>query len=141
MPDTRRETVDELFRLLTDRRYADLDRVLADDAVFDVAYYPADAPGPNPTVGRAAVRQMFADVVAAMFDPFEFRVVECYLGADPEIAVVEYTTRGTARPTKRPYENRYVGIMRIGNGKVRLWREYHNPEQMAASFGNASGRR
>src|SRR4051794_22148914 len=130
MPDARADAVHALFGLLNERRYGDLATVLTDDAVFDVAYYPADAPGPNPVVGSTAVTAMFTDVVANLFDPFEFTVEECYLGADADVVVVEYTSRGTARPTGRPYQNRYVGILRVADGKVRLWREYHNPEQM-----------
>lgn len=139
MADERLVTVEALFSLLSQRRYADLGQLLAEDVVFDVAYYPADAAGSNPTIGRDAVTSMFTDVVAALFDPFEFTVVETYLGTDPDVIIVEYTSRGTARPTGRDYDNRYVGIMRVRDGKVQLWREYHNPEQMTAAFGSASG--
>jgi ketosteroid isomerase-like protein len=139
MADQRLETIESLFALLNERRYADLGQLLTEDAVFDVAYYPADGAGRNPTIGRAAVTSMFTDVVAALFDPFTFSVTETYLGVEPEVIIVEYTSRGRARPTGREYENRYVGVMRINDGQLRLWREYHNPEQMTAAFGTASG--
>jgi ketosteroid isomerase-like protein len=139
MTDQRLTTIDALFTLLNEQRYPDLDRLLADDVVFDVAYYPVGGLGDNPTVGREAVTSMFTDVVAKLFDPFEFAVVETYLGAEPDVVIVEYTSHGTARSTGRDYSNRYVGVFRIRDGKVQLWREYHNPEQMTAAFGSASG--
>lgn len=139
MADQRLETIGALFALLNERRYADLGQFLAEEAVFDVAYYPADAAGANPTIGREAVTTMFTDVVAMLFDPFMFSVLDTYLGADPEVVIVEYASRGRARPTGRDYQNRYVGVMRIRDSKVHFWREYHNPEQMTAAFGSASG--
>lgn len=138
--DPRTEVVRELLARITAREFDRIGEMLCDDVVFDVAYFPDDAASlQNPVRGRAAVQETFATVVAGMFDPFVFSLDASYPGVDPEVVVVEYSTTGTATPTGRPYANRYAGIMRVRDGRLAFWREYHNPEQMVKSFGSTSG--
>lgn len=136
MPD-RRKIIEHLFARLSAREFGALAELLDDDAVFDVAYAPAGTA--FPVRGATAVQAMFEAGVATMFSRLEFAVLATYPGQDPGVIVVEYASSGVAAPTGRPYSNRYAGIFTIRNGKVALWREYHNPERMIEAFGNPRG--
>lgn len=139
MPDTRKNTVEDLFARLSARQFGSLRELLDDDAVFDVAYMPDDASFPKPVRGAKAVQAVFETGVASMFSRLDFEILETYLGSDPGVIVVEYASSGVAAPTGRPYSNRYVGVFRIRDGRIAQWREYHNPERMVEAFGSASG--
>lgn len=139
MPDSRKNTVEDLFARLSARQFGSLRELLDDDAVFDVAYMPDDASFPKPVRGAKAVQAVFETGVASMFSRLDFEILETYLGSDPGVIVVEYASSGVAAPTGRPYSNRYVGVFRIRDGRIAQWREYHNPERMVEAFGSASG--
>ena len=82
---------------------------------------------------------MFETRTAGLFSELRFEVLGTYPGEDPEVIVVEYASSGVAAPTGRSYSNRYAGVFKVRDGKVRLWREYHNPERMRDAFGNPDG--
>jgi len=43
------------------------------------------------------------------------------------VVVLEYEVHGEAVQTGRPYNNRFVSIVTIGDGKVTRWRDYLDP--------------
>jgi uncharacterized protein len=112
----------------------DVADLLTEDAVFDVPYADASAME-MPVRGREAFAATFAWVVAELFDPFLLEPIEEYLGADPEVLIVEYRSEGAIKANGSPYANRYVGVFRIRDGKIALWREYYNPEVMTRAAG------
>jgi ketosteroid isomerase-like protein len=137
--DERRSTVTELFELRNAGKHDAVGALFTADGVFDVVHFPANSAMGNPTVGRDAIHKVFAEIVPGLFEGMRFEIVETYLCEDPELVVVEYATRATARPTGKPYSNRYVGIVRVCNGQIAVWREYHNPERMTEAFGSPAG--
>ena len=139
MPDRRKKTIEDLFSRLNARQFETLEEMLDDDAIFDVAYMPENASFPNPVRGAKAFQGVFETSVATMFNPLRFEILETYLGEDPDVIVVEYSSSGVAAPTGRPYSNRYVGIFTVRGGTIAQWREYHNPERMVEAFGSPSG--
>ncbi len=102
--------------------------LLADDVEFDLAYAPEMLP--MPTRGRPAVRELVANVIGGMFDPFVIDVRSIYPGAERGVLVAEYASEATVVHNGKRYLNRYVGIFRVDDdGHVAFWREYHNPEE------------
>jgi ketosteroid isomerase-like protein len=139
LTDRRKTTVEDLFSRLNARQFGTLGELLDDDAVFDVAYMPDNSSFPNPVRGATAVQDLFETGVASMFKPLDFEILETYLGENPDVIVVEYSSSGVAARTGRPYSNRYVGIFKVRDGRIAQWREYHNPERMVEAFGSPSG--
>jgi hypothetical protein len=88
-----------------------------------------------PVRGRAAVVDLFASILGPMFERFTIAPDEIFLGADPDIAVVTYTSDAVVKHNGKPYRNRYVGIFRFRNGEIVAWREYHNPEETTRAMG------
>lgn len=60
---------------------------------------------------------------------------------DPNVAVVELSTRGRAIPTGRPFNQSYVIVFETKEGKLWRYREYWNPLVSIEAFGEgwASG--
>jgi hypothetical protein len=46
---------------------------------------------------------------------------------NPDVVVAEFSIRGKALTTGRPYNQRYVSILEAKNGKIWHYREYFNP--------------
>ena len=54
---------------------------------------------------------------------------------DPEMAAVELATAGRVLPSGRAYNQRYVVIFEVKNGKLWRYREYWNPLIAIEAFG------
>jgi ketosteroid isomerase-like protein len=121
------ETVRALFTRLSARDFESMGELLDDDVEFDLAFAPEFLP--MPTKGRTAVLELVGNVIGGMFEPFSIGITELYPGADPEVIVAEYASDAVVKHNGNRYENRYVGIFRVVEGKVTFWREYHNPEE------------
>lgn len=52
---------------------------------------------------------------------------------DPEVIVVEYELVGTVNATGEEQSAQFIGVLRVRNGKVVLWREYQDAARMAAA--------
>jgi ketosteroid isomerase-like protein len=98
--------------------------LLADDVVFE---YVISVPGyPRRLEGRQNIIDLYND-----YD--SFMAVKSADGLcvyrDPEASVVilEYEVHGESVQTGRPYNNRFVSIVTIGDGKVTRWRDYLDP--------------
>ena len=101
---------------------------LADDAVLEM---PFAAPGrPTRVEGAANVCAFTAAGRAAFPGRFdECRTVAVHETADPDTIVVEYELGGTvgSHRAKAPF----IGVLRVRDGKVVLWREYQDRTAIA----------
>lgn len=130
----RREAIlRDLFARLNAGQYASIGELITDDAVFDVPYAPPAEGVTLPAIGRDAFVRMFTEATANLFSEIEMTVGDIYLGADAGVAVVEYRSKGTVSFTGRPYRNSYCGIFRFREGRIALWREYFNPQELEKS--------
>jgi len=107
------------------------DENLADDVVLEM---PFAAPGrPRRIDGAANVRAYTAAGRAA----FPARLDECrpvavHDTADPEVIVVEYELGGTIGGHRASAP--FIGVLRVRDGKVALWREYQDGAAIAAAL-------
>jgi hypothetical protein len=131
--DPRDTMLRDLFARLNARRYDSIGELLSDDAVFDVPYAPPSEGVTLPAVGRAAFVRMFTEATAQLFSKIEMSIADIYLGADADVAIVEYASQGIVSFTGRPYSNRYCGVFRFRDGRITLWREYFNPKELEKS--------
>jgi uncharacterized protein len=119
------EIIERLFSCLNAGDYAALADMVTDDAVFEVPY--ADLL----VEGREEFVKVFSETTAVMFDGMTLTIDHIYMCERPAPAVVvEYRSTATLRSTQRPYSNRYAGIFLIRDGRIALWREYFNPQEL-----------
>ncbi|MEV5746251.1 nuclear transport factor 2 family protein [Actinoallomurus sp. NPDC052308] len=65
----------------------------------------------------------------------EFRDVRVHETTDPETIVVEYEMAGTVTTTGRSAAAPFVLVLRVHDGRVRLWREYQPTLAIADALG------
>lgn len=110
-----------LSGLVEGEDYYDL---LADDVVME---YIISVPGyPRRAEGRQAVIDLYAnyDDYMSIRSADNLRV---YRDRDQSVVVLEYAVHGTARQTGSAYDNHFVSILTVKNGKVAHWRDYLDP--------------
>jgi ketosteroid isomerase-like protein len=108
---------------------------LADDVVIEM---PFARPGrPRRIEGRDQVLAFFGPQRAAFPVRFEeVRNIVIHDTSDPEIIVVEYELAGTVLTTGHQASAPFIGVLRVRDGKIALWREYQNTPAIDAALGH-----
>ena len=98
--------------------------LLADDVVFE---YVISVPGyPRRVEGR----QNIVELYRGYGDYMDLRSADnlrVHRDAETSVVVLEYEVHGTSVQTGRPYDNRFVSVVTINDGKVTHWRDYLDP--------------
>jgi len=98
--------------------------LLADDVVFE---YVISVPGyPRRVEGRQDVIDLYGDYDSFMTVRSADRL-RVYRDSAASVVVLEYEVHGQSAQTGRPYDNRFVSIVTVGDGKVTRWRDYLDP--------------
>ncbi len=106
--------------------------MLADDVVFE---YVISVPGyPGRVEGRQSIIDLYSDYDSYMTVQ---RADNLRVHRDPaaSVAVLEYEVHGESAQTGRPYNNRFVSIITVKEGKVTWWRDYLDPVAVFESSG------
>ena len=98
--------------------------LLADDVVVE---FVISVPGyPSRVQGRQNVIDLYSD-----YDSFmkvqSADSLRVYRDPAASVAVLEYEVHGTSVQTGNRYDNRFVSIVTITDGKVTRWRDYLDP--------------
>ncbi len=115
------------------RDYASCARYLSDDIYADWPYRPMPTI-PDRVTGKDKLIAFFrGDVDGSQnggldeFTPLSYQIESIHELVDPDILIAEYTSHAQHIPSGKPYENKYVGIMKFRDGEICYWREYVNP--------------
>ena len=98
--------------------------LLADDVVFE---YIISVPGyPRRVEGRQNVIDLYSGYgdFMTMHTADNLRI---YRDREASVVVLEYEVHGQSARTGRPYDNRFVSIITVKDGKVTHWRDYLDP--------------
>ena len=129
--DQNAEIIRTLFARLSAGNYDDMARLFAEDIEFDTPFAPADYA--MHVVGRGPLTEALSRI-GSTFEQVVFEVDRTYPGADGETIVVEYHSHATVKRNGKAYTNRYVGIFRVRDVAIALWREYYNPEVLTSAM-------
>jgi uncharacterized protein len=124
------ELVRGLFAAVGTRDLDHLGKMVAEDVRFEAPY----AGDGISVVGREALVDMFGSTLGGFVDRLHLEITALYPGLNSDVLVAEYQSKATVLSTGRPYENRYIGVFERRNGLLALWREYFNPEILAAAL-------
>mgnify|MGYP001585383689 CR=1 FL=1 len=98
--------------------------LLADDVVFE---FVISVPGyPRRVEGRDAVRDLYRDYDDYM-DVHSADGLRVYRDNDASVVVLEYEVHGHPVHGGAAYDNRFVSIVTVSDGKVVHWRDYLDP--------------
>ena len=128
------ERVQEIVRCLGQFDFDGVRARLSSDFVQEYPYR-AMADSPDQIEGADAFIA-FCQPGMTAFEPYAFTIEFLYETADSTIVIAEYASHTRLLATGAPYGNRYVGIFVFGDdGLLERWREYLNPQVIAAAFG------
>lgn len=127
-----RRVVMDFLTGLEDKDMARVNGVWAEDAVQEMPYAPAYFP--SRVVGREALIAQYAgwpqNAGKARFtDGIRF-----YPTRDPGVVLVEYRGITDIVPTGRIYDQHYIGVFHVEDGKIALFREYFDPNVFVHAF-------
>lgn len=95
-----------------------------EDVEFEAPYAPG---GANRIVGRQDVAN-YMPVVLEFFTIEELVETAQYRCTDPELVILEfYALNGVGVKTGLPYDQKYINVIRVRNGKIVQYRDYWNP--------------
>jgi ketosteroid isomerase-like protein len=109
--------------------------MMADDAVMEFPYAPPG--GVQRLVGRAALTEHlrgFADILAIeqMTEPTVHRTQE------PGVVILEFGCIGRGVKTGQPYNQVYISVIKLRDGRIVHYRDYWNPLLVIAAVGGAA---
>jgi ketosteroid isomerase-like protein len=133
-----RQVVLDFLTGLEDKDMARVNGVWADDAVQEMPYAPNGFP--NRVVGKEALIKQYAGWPQNAGRAKFTKGIRFYPTLDPEIVAVEFHGVSEILSTGRTYDQRYFGLFHVVNGKIRLFREYFDPNVFARAFGLDEGR-
>jgi uncharacterized protein len=98
--------------------------LLADDVIFE---YVISVPGyPKRVQGRQNIIDLYGDYDTYM-TVRSANHLQVYRDREASVVVLEYQVHGKSVQTGHPYNNRFVSIVTVENGKVSRWRDYLDP--------------
>jgi ketosteroid isomerase-like protein len=128
--DIAREFIEALGALDMERHFSFWD----EDGVME---FPFQAAGfPTTFTGRR-------EIVAALggmpeqLSAFSIHDLRLMGTGEPGVFVAEFRSEATVRASGRPYDQRYICVIEVRDGQVVLFREYNDPQRVAAAFAPA----
>lgn len=123
---------ERLLRIMLDRLgVLDFDAVellLTEDAAFETPFRD----GPRVTQGRNAIMALLRGSMIPFFTRMNFEIRALYPSEDPAFLVAEYVS-DCDTTTGGKYANRYITLVEVRDGRIKLFREYYSPLARAAA--------
>lgn len=106
--------------------------MLADEVVFE---FVISVPGyPKRVEGRQGIIDLYGDYDRYM-DVHSADNLRVHRDPADSAVVLEYEVHGESVQSGRPYNNRFVSVITVKNGKVTWWRDYLDPVAVFESAG------
>lgn len=120
-----------MLRFLEEKDIPSWHKLWNEDAVQEMPFAPKGFP--TRLEGKQALLNQYKDL-PNNFVSMKFPIESIMTMEDPNIVVFEY--RGVIElKTGGTYNNRYIGMLKIKNGKISLFKEYFDPVILNESFG------
>lgn len=132
-----RKAVLDFLTGLEDKDMARVNGVWAEDGVQEMPYAPKNFP--RRVAGKEALIRQYATWPQNSGKARFTDGVVFYPTRDPSIVITEYHGVSEIVPTKRTYDQRYIGVFHVENGKITLFREYFDPNVFSFAFGLEEG--
>ncbi|MBX3076404.1 nuclear transport factor 2 family protein [Candidatus Obscuribacterales bacterium] len=126
------QVVREFLKSLEDKDMEKFASVWADDAVQEMPYSPQNFP--KRIEGKANLVAHYSAWPENSGKASFTKELVFYPTLDPEVVFVEYHGVCEIKTTGRIYDQRYGGLFRAVNGKIKLFREYFDPNVFSHAF-------
>lgn len=107
-----------------------------DDAVLEFPFAPEGFP---PSVeGQPAIEKYFRDALAVV-TPIDYPDQVVTPLADPDACLIEFGSRLTVGDNPTVFENKYITIVRVRDGKIAHFKEHYDSVKRLAGFPSGEG--
>lgn len=107
-----------------------------DDAVQEMPFAPEGFP--DRLEGKADVRRQYGGL-PAMMRSLRYPVRDLQTLEDPAWVVAQYEGLHDFADGSGHYNQRYIGVWQIEDGRIRLFREFFDPKVLTDSWGDRLG--
>ena len=98
-------------------------QMFAEDGVME---FPYALPSPRRVEGREALAAHLG-YLARLVELLSVSDVVKHETTDPEVFIVEFASSGRAVATGEPFEQRYISVIRVRDGRIVHYKDYWNP--------------
>ncbi|WP_035844255.1 nuclear transport factor 2 family protein [Kitasatospora azatica] len=128
-----RAVFQKLLDGITERRFAELAELYAEDAVVETVFAPV---GPRRFEGRAALKERFAEIAANL--PVQLTATNVVIREtdDPEVVVTEWNYQVHHRVTGRDFEVANIQVLQVRDGLIVSSRDFHDHLALAVAGGD-----
>ncbi|WP_181035136.1 nuclear transport factor 2 family protein [Arthrobacter sp. B0490] len=136
--DANERTVLGYFRHMKRKQWDEFGELWNDDAVQQAFFRPDGLDNfiPERFVGREPILAHYRKAIANRRE-HEFWIDVLHRTEDPDIFVVECRGRSVVGENDRVYENRYVFIFELRDGRIAYLKEYADPLPVMRAFSGA----
>jgi len=119
-----------VLRAIERRDFYEVAELFDPDGVFDCPYSPG---GPATARGRDAVIALLRGSAETMWKTFAFTMDREYPCTDPAFAIAEYHSEALLH-NGRTYRNRYITVCEARDGRIVLFREHFDPQEIVGGM-------
>lgn len=98
--------------------------LFADDIIFEFPY--AQAPNPKRLNGKAAMQQ-YLERLADVLEIHSFTSPIIHVSANSPVFFAQFEAHGTNLEKGSPYEQHYISVVQVKDGKIARYQDYWNP--------------
>ncbi|AIQ71717.1 nuclear transport factor 2 family protein [Paenibacillus graminis] len=118
----------QLIHLFADhyihKDYAAFFNLFADDVVFEFPY--AQEPNPKRLDGKAALQQ-YLEKLGKVLEITSFTTPVIHIAAGAPVFFAQFEASGKNMATGRPYEQSYISVVEVQDGRIVRYQDYWNP--------------
>jgi uncharacterized protein len=119
----------DALHALTHRDTSKWSELFADDGVQEFPFAPEGAPG------RIESKAGIADYLKDYPEKLNLHHIgQPVWHHDGSTAIAEFAVEGTAVPTGKPYNQRYISVIEHKDGKITRYVDYWNPQVVAEAL-------
>ncbi|QQM29612.1 nuclear transport factor 2 family protein [Martelella lutilitoris] len=96
----------------------------AEDVVFEFPYHP---PGFTERLEGRAALEIYLPIVSKLISIESVTLHEAFISARGDMAAIEFSCKGHSPKTGARYDQDYVSIIGLRDGRITRYRDYWNP--------------
>lgn len=122
------------FTTLMNKDFEAFADLWADDAVQEIPFAPDLPDFEDVWRGKERILSYYTRAIPGRKDHV-FWIHDVHQTTDPDVIIIEASAHSIVVANGRPYDQRYVFIFKLRDGKIVLDREYVNPLNFMKAFG------
>jgi len=122
------------FTTLMNKDFEAFADLWADDAVQEIPFAPELPNFEDVWSGKAQILSYYVKAIPGRKDHV-FWIHDIHQTTDPDVLIVEASAHSVIIASGRSYDQRYIVIFKLRDGKIILDREYVNPLNFMRAFG------